>query len=283
MYHFQNSIHHFQYSIHFLYVYIFSLVKILLITFVSKKYQFAMNILESDLPKDTIELQIKRKNSALMHDTRQTSTTMRVCWAKKQQQQRTCGFIFAVNWVSMGSFENICNAQIDFIAFLWLDFFFEVKCGCWSTNIYYFSTFDFARIDKKVFALQMQRTMFLMPCNFQRHPTFSSALRNGGEAIQSSEKYALIHIFIVKQNKYTNTTVDCKFSLFINTHQTGELDWIFKLRTTFSRTFFNYVQNSHFVRRLFKCKYRLIGSAVCRVILIFFILVLCKQPQATKA
>lgn len=46
-----------------------------------------MNILETDLPKDTIELQIKRKNSALMHDTRQTSTTMRVCWAKKQQQQ----------------------------------------------------------------------------------------------------------------------------------------------------------------------------------------------------
>lgn len=116
----------------------------------------------------------------------------------------------------------------------------------------------------------MQRTMFLIPCDFQRHPTFSSALSNGGKAIQSSEKYALIHIFIVKQNKYTNTTVDCKFSLFINTHQTGEMDWISKLRTIFSRTFFNYVQNSHFVRRLFKCKYRLIGSAVCRVILIIF-------------
>lgn len=130
---------------------------------------------------------------------------------------------------------------------------------------------------------QMQRTMFLMPCDFQRHPTFSSALSNECKAMQSSEKYALIHIFIVKQNKYSNTTVDCKFSLFINTHQTGEMDWIFQLRTIFSRIFFNYVQNSHFVRRHFKCKYRIIGRAVCRVILIFFILVLCKQPQATKA
>lgn len=138
----------------------------------------------------------------------------------------------------MGPFENMCNAQIDFIAFLWLDFFFEVKCGCWSTNIYYFSTFDFARIDKKVFAL---RRIFNAMW-FSASPDILKCIKQRF----SHPKNMRWFIFSLsnKINISTNTTVDCKFSLFINTHQTGEMNWIFKLRTTFSSTFFNYVQNS---------------------------------------